>query len=37
MNQTQVSYSINYQTAEIRDGAAQRDSLWGGVQLTHAF
>ena len=37
MNQTQVSYSINYQTAEIRHGAAQRDSLWGGVQLTHAF
>jgi hypothetical protein len=37
MNQTQVSYSINYQTAEIRNGPAQRDSLWGGVQLTHAF
>jgi hypothetical protein len=37
MNQTQISYSINYQTAEIRDGAAARDALWGAVQLTHTF
>ena len=37
MNQTQISYSINYQTAEIRNGAAARDALWGAVQLTHTF
>lgn len=37
MNQTQISYSINYQTAEIRDGVAARDALWGAVQLTHTF
>ncbi len=37
MEQTQLSYSLNYQTAEIRDGAAERDALWGAVQLTHTF
>lgn len=35
--QTQLSYTVNYQTAEIRHGAASRDSLWGAVQLTHSF
>lgn len=37
MNQTQVSYSLNYQTAEISHGPAARDALWGAVQLTHNF
>lgn len=37
MNQTQLSYSLQYQTAEIRDGAADRDAWWGAVQLTHTF
>ncbi len=37
MEQTQLSYSLNYQTAEIRDGTAERDALWGAVQLTHTF
>ncbi|MFL6548835.1 MAG: lipid A deacylase LpxR family protein [Povalibacter sp.] len=36
-DQTQVSYTLNYQTAELRDGEAARDSLWGGVQLQHSF
>ena len=37
MDQTQLSYALHYQTAELRDGAAARDSLWGALQLTHAF
>lgn len=37
MNQTQLMYALNYQTAEIRDGIADRDALWGAVQLTHVF
>ncbi len=37
MSQTQVSYSLNYQTSEIRHGAADRDAWWGAVQLTHTF
>lgn len=37
LNQTQLSYSLNYQTAEVRDGAADRDAWWGAVQLTHTF
>jgi hypothetical protein len=37
LDQTQLSYSLHYQTAELRDGPASRDSLWGAVQLTHAF
>lgn len=37
MNQTQLSYSLNYQTAEIRHGPAARDAWWGAVQLTHTF
>jgi hypothetical protein len=35
--QTQLTYSLNYQTAEIRDGVADRDALWGAVQVTHTF
>lgn len=35
--QTQLSYTLNYQTAELRDGAADRDALWAGVQLAHTF
>lgn len=34
---TQVSYTVNYQTSEVREGKADRDSLWGGVQLNHSF
>jgi hypothetical protein len=37
LEQTQLSYALHYQTAELRDGPASRDSLWGAVQLTHAF
>jgi hypothetical protein len=37
LDQTQLSYSLHYQTAELRDGPASRDTLWGSVQLTHAF
>jgi hypothetical protein len=35
--QTQVSYTLNYQTAEIRKGPAARDYVWGAVQLSHSF
>lgn len=35
--QTQVSYTVNYQTPEIRHGAAARTALWGGVQISHSF
>jgi hypothetical protein len=35
--QTQLSYTLNYQTAELRTGQADRDSVWAGVQLAHAF
>ncbi len=35
--QTQVSYTLNYQTAEIREGPASRDYFWGAVQLSHSF
>lgn len=34
---TQLSYALNYQTAELRSGEADRSSLWGGVQLSHSF
>jgi hypothetical protein len=37
LDQTQLSYALHYQTAELRSGDADRDSLWGAVQLTHAF
>ena len=36
-DQTQLSYTLNYQTAELKEGKAARDSLWGGVQLSHSF
>ena len=34
---TEVSYALHYQTAELRDGKAARDAFWGGVQLAHSF
>jgi hypothetical protein len=34
---TELSYSLHYQTAELRDGKAARDAFWGGVQLAHSF
>lgn len=37
LDQTQLSYALHYQTAELRHGEADRDALWGAVQLTHAF
>jgi hypothetical protein len=36
-DRTQVSYTLNYQTAELRDGPANREALWGSVQLSHSF
>jgi len=35
--QTQLSYTLNYQTAELREGKAAREAIWGGVQITHTF
>jgi hypothetical protein len=35
--QTQLSYTLNYQTAELSEGKGARDALWGGVQLAHSF
>jgi hypothetical protein len=37
LENTQVSYTLNYQTAELREGAANREALWGSVQLSHSF
>ena len=37
LDQTQLSYALHYQTAELRHGDADRDALWGAVQLTHSF
>jgi hypothetical protein len=34
---TELSYTLHYQTAELRDGKGARDAYWGGVQLTHSF
>ncbi|MET0987129.1 MAG: lipid A deacylase LpxR family protein [Steroidobacteraceae bacterium] len=34
---TQLSYTLNYQSAEVRTGRAARDSLWGAVQMTRTF
>ncbi|HKU16564.1 MAG TPA: lipid A deacylase LpxR family protein [Steroidobacteraceae bacterium] len=34
---TELSYALHYQTAELRDGKAARDAFWGGVQLAHSF
>jgi hypothetical protein len=36
-DRTQLTYSLNYQTAELRTGEADREALWGAVQLTHTF
>jgi hypothetical protein len=35
--QTEVSYALHFQTAELREGKAARDELWASVQLAHAF
>lgn len=35
--QTQLSYTLTYQTKEVNVGKAARDSLWGAVQLIHRF
>lgn len=35
--QTQLSYTLNYQTAEVRYSKAARDSVWGAVQFSHNF
>lgn len=37
LNQTHLSYTLNYQTEEIRDGLAERDAWWGAVQIVHTF
>jgi hypothetical protein len=34
---TELSYALHYQTAELKDGQAARDAFWGGVQLAHSF
>ncbi len=34
---TELSYALHYQTAELREGKAARDTFWGGVQLAHSF
>ena len=34
---TELSYTLHYQTAELREGKAARDTFWGGVQLAHSF
>jgi len=34
---TQASYTLNYQTSEVRHGPASRESWWGALQLTHSF
>jgi hypothetical protein len=34
---TELSYALHYQTAELRSGKAARDVFWGGVQLAHSF
>lgn len=37
LDQTQLSYSVNYQSAELRDGPGAQSSLWGAVQVAHVF
>jgi hypothetical protein len=34
---TELSYALHYQTAELREGEAARETFWGGVQLAHSF
>jgi hypothetical protein len=36
-DQTDLTYTLNYQSAELREGDAVRDALWGAVQVTHVF
>jgi hypothetical protein len=36
-NGTTMSYSVRYQTAELRDGIGRRDPVWAGVTITHSF
>jgi hypothetical protein len=36
-NRTELTYTLNYQSSELREGDAVRDSLWGAVQLTQSF
>lgn len=37
LDQTQLSYTLNFQSAELRDGEGARSSLWGAVQVAHVF
>ncbi len=37
LENTHVSYTLNYQSAELREGIANRDALWGAVQVSHSF
>jgi hypothetical protein len=37
VGQTQLSYTLNYQTAEVRSGPASRDYIWGALQISHRF
>lgn len=37
LDRTQLSYTLNYQSAEIRRGDAARDALWGSVQVSRSF
>jgi hypothetical protein len=34
---TQISYAVRYETAEIRNGLANRSPVWGGVTISHSF
>jgi hypothetical protein len=34
---TELSYALHYQTAELSEGDAAREVFWGGVQLAHSF
>lgn len=34
---TQLSYTLRYQSAELRRGAASRDAGWAAVQISHSF
>ena len=34
---TELSYALHYETAELSEGNADREVFWGGVQLAHSF
>jgi hypothetical protein len=36
-NRTELTYTLNYQSSELREGDAVRDSLWGAIELSHSF